>query len=191
MDTGLVQSGLFWLLLKLRTTLERSRGAAIHPPSSSRVALNVIFNFIPKVLLEGSKGMVTPGTAGMDSHGMCCWIPMLPLAGPSSQQGKGPWLSPRALNPYKECSTRISTGEWSGEESTITRSQLRYIQTACYSIISASRKNHTVLVVCAYEAQRCWARENLTLCDPCASQGARQTPHSWHVILSPNLTACY
>lgn len=69
MDTGLVQSGLVWLLLKLRTTLEWSRGPAIHPPSSSRVALNVIFNFIPKVLLGGSTGTVTPGMAGMDSRG--------------------------------------------------------------------------------------------------------------------------
>lgn len=63
MDTGLVQSGLvfFWLvLLKLRTALQHgSRGPAGHRPSSSRVALNVIFNFIPEVLLGRSRGRIS------------------------------------------------------------------------------------------------------------------------------------
>lgn len=69
MDTGLVQSGLvFWLvLLKFRTTLQHgNRGPAIPPPSSSRVALNVIFNFISEVLLEGSRGRITAGEPERD-----------------------------------------------------------------------------------------------------------------------------
>lgn len=154
MDTGLVQSGLFWLLLKLRTTLERCCGAAIDPPSSSRIALNVIFNFIPKVLLEGSKGMVTPGTAGMDSHGMCCWIPTLPLAAPSSQQEKGPWLSARALNPYKECSTRISTGEWSGK--TVYHHQLpTWVHTNCllFHNLCIQEKTHSSGSLCLWSTE--------------------------------------
>lgn len=55
MDTGLVQSGLIFfrlVVLKLKTAVQQgSRSPAGRRPSSSGIALNVIFNFIPEVLL--------------------------------------------------------------------------------------------------------------------------------------------
>lgn len=134
MDTGLVQSGLVWLLLKLSTTLEWSRGPAIHPPSSSRVALNVIFNFIPKVLLEEAQARLPQAWQGwMGSRGNL-------LLGPCSDTGRArlpargrPTALPEGTESLQRgvCAPQESSlGNEVGKEFAITSYQLRYTQTA-------------------------------------------------------------
>lgn len=47
--TGTIRAGL--VAVEVEHNSKWSRGPAIHPPSSSRVALNVIFNFAAEILL--------------------------------------------------------------------------------------------------------------------------------------------
>lgn len=150
--------------VKFRTGVELRRGPAIHLPSSSRVALNVIFNFTAEVLLGGSTATVTWALQGWNVLEFT-WTRAAgaPHCRVKPQQGTALPDSPESLLRGVCAPQESPLGNEVGKESEV--------HTHCLlSHNLCIQGNHTVLAVCAYKAQGCWAREVLPWWDPCASQ---------------------
>lgn len=168
--------------VKFRTGVELRRGPAIHPPSSSRVALNVIFNFTAEVLLGGSTATVTWALQGWNVLEFT-WTRAAgaPHCRVKPQQGTALPDSPESLLRGVVLHRNLHWGmKW--------EKSLRYTHTACYPLTSASRET-TQFWQCVLTKHRDAEQEKF--CHGGIPVQARHTPHSWNVIPRLNLTAWY